>query len=294
MNNMNLKNVVIYHGNCADGFGAAWVVRKLLLDNGIKEEDIIFIPGVYNKPAPIDLCRGAVVTIVDFSYPHAVMDQIAEVSWGCPTWIDHHKTAIEDMVNAKRDFDGIVSLEHSGAYLAWEYFFGLDNMPSLIRHIDDRDRWEFKLPGTREIQANLFSYPCDFKIWDELMGLTDDQLQYTFSIGGEAIERKHFKDIHELLELSKQYRWHMNATHRVLVANLPYTMASDAGHILAKEEGCDFAAIWYRQTDGKDYVSLRSVGEFDVSAIAKLYGGGGHKNAAGMVVDNVFDIFQEP
>jgi nanoRNase/pAp phosphatase (c-di-AMP/oligoRNAs hydrolase) len=30
--------------------------------------------------------------------------------------------------------------------------------------------------------------------------------------------------------------------------------------------------------------SLRSVGDFDVSAIAKIYGGGGHKNAAGFTV----------
>lgn len=26
------KTMCIYHGNCADGFGAAWVVRKALGD----------------------------------------------------------------------------------------------------------------------------------------------------------------------------------------------------------------------------------------------------------------------
>ena len=31
-------------------------------------------------------------------------------------------------------------------------------------------------------------------------------------------------------------------------------------------------------------VSLRSVGDYDVSAIAKTFGGGGHRNAAGFEV----------
>jgi phosphoesterase RecJ-like protein len=42
------------------------------------------------------------------------------------------------------------------------------------------------------------------------------------------------------------------------------------------------AAIFFKQVEGDDYrVSMRSKDEIDVAAIAKLFGGGGHKNAAG-------------
>ena len=35
------------------------------------------------------------------------------------------------------------------------------------------------------------------------------------------------------------------------------------------------------RADGRWQFSLRSEGEFDVSAVAQQYGGGGHRNAAG-------------
>ena len=38
---------------------------------------------------------------------------------------------------------------------------------------------------------------------------------------------------------------------------------------------------WFERGDGKIQFSLRSNGDIDVSAIAKIYNGGGHKNAAG-------------
>ncbi|HEY6554426.1 MAG TPA: phosphohydrolase, partial [Vicinamibacteria bacterium] len=42
-----------------------------------------------------------------------------------------------------------------------------------------------------------------------------------------------------------------------------------------------FVVGWWRRADGLFQYSLRSRGEFDVSAVAMGYGGGGHRNAAG-------------
>src|SRR3974390_1975841 len=62
-------SVCIYHGNCADGFGAAWVVRKAL-------GNIEFFPGKYQEPPP-DV-RGKDVVMVDFSYKRPVLLEMAE------------------------------------------------------------------------------------------------------------------------------------------------------------------------------------------------------------------------
>ena len=60
---------------------------------------------------------------------------------------------------------------------------------------------------------------------------------------------------------------------------------------------CDFAMIWYYDHVGHNIrVSLRSFHEnTDVSEIAKNFGGGGHKKAAGFVLPgdaNIEDLFE--
>ena len=58
--------------------------------------------------------------------------------------------------------------ERSGAMLAWEYFHPDKPAPMLIMHIDDRDRWQFKLAGSKEFNAALRSYePWSFEQWFE-------------------------------------------------------------------------------------------------------------------------------
>jgi phosphoesterase RecJ-like protein len=45
------------------------------------------------------------------------------------------------------------------------------------------------------------------------------------------------------------------------------------------------AVIFFKQEKGDHYrVSLRSKGDVDIGAIAKEYGGGGHKNASGSTI----------
>lgn len=72
----------------------------------------------------------------------------------------------------------------------------------------------------------------------------------------------------------------------VPVANLPYTLASDAASKMAAdfEDGRFFAATYYDTGTDRVY-SLRSCPHgMDVSQIAASYGGGGHRNAAGFKI----------
>lgn len=65
----------------------------------------------------------------------------------------------------------------------------------------------------------------------------------------------------------------------IWVANIPYTLTSDAGNLMARGE--PFAACYWDTPNGRVF-SLRSTKDgADVSAIAKSYGGGGHVNASG-------------
>ena len=259
-------SICIYHGNCADGFGAAWVVRKAL-------GDIEFFPGKYQEPPP-DV-TGKDVVMVDFSYKRPALLEMAAKAKSILI-LDHHKTAAEDLIDLPASVATKFDMNHSGAILAWEHFFTGQKPPPLLLHIEDRDLWRFALLNTRQIQANIFSYPYDFEVWDKLMATCTDIL----AAEGEAIERKHFKDIKELLGVTT--REMLIGGYRVPIANLPYTLVSDAAHELAK--GRPFAGCYWDTPNGRVF-GLRSTDEgVDVSAVAKQYGGGGHRNASGFRV----------
>jgi len=272
-------SMCIYHSNCADGFGAAWVVRKAL-------GEIEFHPGKYQEPPP-DVV-GKDVVMVDFSYKRpALLDMAAKAN--SILILDHHQTAAEDLVDLPGNVTAKFDMSRSGAMLTWDHFFPGEVPPPLLLHIEDRDLWRFALQNTRQIQANVFSFPYDFQVWDTLMAAAPAAL----AADGEAIERKHFKDIRELLGVTT--REMLIGGHRVPIANLPYTLVSDAAHELAK--GRPFAGCYWDTPDGRVF-GLRSTDEgVDVSAVAKQYGGGGHRNASGFRVSfaeaQAFEILPE-
>ena len=278
-----MRNIAcIYHHPCLDGFTAAWVVKKYAEQ---KEADFMPIEGVYQKPPALTILADPAVTdimIVDFSYSRSVMEEI--IALGKPVyWIDHHKTAIDAMepvmLNPPKNFTAYISTHACGAMLAWHYLFQR-SPPRMLEYIDDRDLWVFQYPDTRWVNASLFSYKYDFMHWNELMH--DDMIPKHIE-DGRAIDRKHLKDIHELLPMTVHFE--EIDGHSVPVSNMPYTMASDAAQILCESMGYMFAATYYENAEGYKVYSLRSrKGSADVAAIAKKYGGGGHVNAAGFKI----------
>ena len=266
-----MNNILcIYHANCVDGFTAAWVVHRAL------GKDVEFFPGVHMTPPP-DV-RGKDVVLVDFSYKRPIMEKIVADA-NSVLILDHHKTAAEDL----KDLPGahvIFDMNRSGARITWDYFFPAEAPPPLLLIVEDRDLWRFAIPKAREIHAALFSYEYSFESWDQLML---DDINF-LADEGVIIERKHFKDINELLSVVTR---RMNiGGYDVPIANLPYIFVSDAAAKLAIDE--HFAGCYWDTPNGRVF-GLRSMKDgIDVSEIAKLYGGGGHKHAAGFTVP--FDI----
>ena len=261
----------IYHGNCADGYGAYMAVLHHHNYTGV-----FGFAGNYGQPTPPDdRIVDKIVIIVDFSYPRDVLLDMASKAKSLIV-IDHHKSAQEDLSggvwpeNVTIHFD----MEHSGAMLAW-LWFNEANPPQLIRHIEDRDLWRFKLSGTKEVMAAVFSYPYNVMDWRELMFERDIN---DLRIEGQALRRDMTKRINALLE---QYSYMGTfAGFNVPMLNAPHFYASEAGSIMCEHH--HFAVV-YSYSGDYVHVSLRSKddGE-DVSVIANQFGGGGHRNAAGL------------
>jgi len=290
-----MKPLCIYHGNCADGFAAAWAVWKALcggmLDDKIPVE---FVAGVYQETPP-DV-RNRDVIVVDFSYKREVMAKIAKQARSLII-LDHHKTAIEDLDGLLPDaaidlgYDlvtkaqlktGIFKLQRSGAGITWDFFHPGKAPPKLVQYVEDYDLHLHQLTSTRAINCTIKSTPYSFAAWEQLYWDLQDAAKVQRMIaGGDAIDRKLKKDVDELLAATK--RRLVIGGINVPACNLPYTMATEAGNLMAKSEA--FAAVYW-ETGGHRIFSLRSAAPdgHDVAAIAQKYGGGGHKHAAGFRV----------
>lgn len=294
-----MKPLVIYHANCADGFGAAFAAW-LKLGDGAE-----YLPMEYNPSSHKHIfCHNREVYILDFSFPKPVMDAIFQHAQRV-VWLDHHKTAFEmwckgipakgwicQRLNCTDDNpDGNVHIElnnnKSGALIAWEYFHPITKVPMLIQHIDDRDRWQFKLEGSKELHAALRSHePWTFEQWEAHFLVGNIRLN-ALKDEGRAILRAHNQNVQAAMKQARPTSIRVLLSEdgfapvlTGLAANAPAFLASDLGHELANKSGT-FGLVWSMAGDGQVHCSLRSNGDYDVSAIAKAFGGGGHRNAAG-------------
>lgn len=293
------KPLVIYHKNCNDGFGAA-TAAYLALGN-----DAEYLPVQYNDP----LHQGGIlqhvphreVYILDFSFPHEVMESIIDAATRV-TWLDHHKTAFEmwcgnapdmfftmyksEVVDAD-DTEIILDNLKSGAWLAYEYFsprYNVNTAPTFVHVLDDYDRWQFKLPVTKYVNAALRSKPMVLSEWT--LYFTNPEHIEGLAFEGRAIERYRMQQVESIAAKATKHAFPgyegrgIKPAHGLAV-NCNSAFTSDVGHVLAKRCGT-YALCWSLQDNGQmASVSLRSEGDYDVSELAKRYGGGGHKNAAG-------------
>lgn len=288
------KVLCIYHGNCADGFTAAWAVYRKF-GNAVE-----FHPGVY-QDAPPDVTDRHVL-LVDFSYKRPVLSEMAAKA-KTVLILDHHKSAAEDLAgfeapcayedwhdtslnlvsSAVPPIAALFDMNRSGAGITWDYFHAGWERPNLVNYVEDRDLWRFKLPLSREVNAYIFAHDYTFKNWDYLNAATADHMgiQHVADMGG-AIEQKHHKDVAELVTATRR---EMEIGGVVLpVCNMPYTLTSDAGNKMAKEHPSKIGVCYWDTPEGRVF-SLRSTDDGpDVSKIAAQYGGGGHAHASGFRV----------
>jgi hypothetical protein len=262
---------VLYHADCLDGFGAALAAYMKF---GAKAT---YRACRYDEGAlPLDGCPdGDEVYVLDFSFKREVI--LREQKRLNLRIIDHHKSAKEDLEGLDCC---IFNMEKSGAVLAYEFFFPGLPVPWLFLVIQDRDLWQWKLPGTKEITAALYEDDRSFELW--LMSLHNTNV---LELKGASLVRKMENDVRRTVETSG---WLAIGGHEVPAANSVF-YPSEVGHALcAKYPDRPFSVTFFDRSraDGgwlRTY-SLRSIGEYDVSALARQFGGGGHKTAAGFSV----------
>lgn len=301
-------DLVLYHANCADGFGAAWACWMRWRDA------CQYTPASYGQEPP-DV-TGKHVLLVDFSYKLDVLREMGRKAASVIV-LDHHKTAEADLsdwaiddvagmfwagddplaaVRVNDEYVGqpiaaLFDMNKSGARLAWE-FCHEEDAPDLVTLIEDRDLWRFTDERTKPFSLWLRARPFDFAEW-EMIAQEMNDADDSHRIMTEAAAMQTFSD-QCVTDIASRARTVLIAGFKVPAVDCPPNFASEVCHaLLVKNPGAPFAAAYSDNPNGKRGWSLRSQDHCkDVSEIAKQFGGGGHRNAAGFGVDLPPDAFR--
>ena len=300
-----MKTLVIYHANCPDGYMAAFVASLAL------SGEVEYLAAEYRDPIP-DL-TDLTVYILDFSYePDAL--RAASAAASSVLLLDHHESAMvqwlppsHDRGEALRNFysceqggklDVRFDLERSGAGLALQYFepgvreslepgtFSL--LASLVRAVEDRDLWRFKLLHTRALCAAISLVDKNFTAYKRMLYGHGDILSQ-MSAQGETVLRLNELRCKEIAASARTVRFEGS---EVPLVNCNKAFASDVGHLLSKHNPY---SVSYEIRGETATVSLRGNPDSPpISPIAVKYGGGGHPRAAGFKIpaEKLFGLFE--
>jgi uncharacterized protein len=292
---------IFYHDDMDGVCSAFWVRLNVGIHSKGNSHSFKAIPINYNQKFPLEeIDKDEQIWIVDYSIEPSEMVLLLERTKDV-TWIDHHKTAIEKYKDFPQEIRGVRKDGEAGCILTFKYIHwwtsrgdgpinlnteALDNpIPEFTKLIGDRDIWKFQY-GDR---TKYFYLGCQLYDWNDL----DSPLwNMPFVYGEEGIER-----IISEGRISERYR--DNYSKRYL-KSYSFEVEFEGHSCLAMNMG--LASSEYFLDNDKKYavlmpfvfngvkwtISLYTTNkEIDVSEIAKKYGGGGHKGAAGFVCDTL-------
>lgn len=269
---------VIYHKNCMDGVSSAYIAHEYLKFNGA----ISLIPLNYGDEFNIkQLSKEDTIYMVDFSFKRDYLIDLSKLVKNIII-IDHHKTAQADLINLPENIEVNFDMSESGATLTFDYFNSKLKyedkkcMPEIFSYIRDRDCWLWKLPYSREVSEYLaFSIiPNDIKSFADVVN--NFNIDDAISVGSILLKKKAQQIDSKILKVRDIVLHNIEFKAINVTENI-----SELGNEIIIEYNKP-ALLYFIAENNEVICSMRSAnGLADVSEVAKLFGGGGHRNAAG-------------
>jgi len=273
-----------YHSADLDGHCSGAIVKHFYPDCEMVGID-------YGQPFPWEkIPEHEMVWMVDFSLqPFSDMVKLSEMC--CLTWIDHHKTAIEEFKAAGDAFRGNEELDsdYAACELTWEYIKAVlgpntvPEMPEPIYLLGRYDIWKHaEVRGALEFQYGMRAFadtwpnsPIGMECWREIF--SDKQTSKIINDGVTFL----------------QYERNQNAK---FIAAYGFEAELDGLRLIACNKGFTNSLVFESRWDSQKYDAMCAFAwkngkwtvslytdkpGIDVSAVCKARGGGGHKGAAG-------------
>lgn len=283
---------IYFHACCRDGLFAAYLCSK-------DSCNVKFKPIVVGTKYDIDEEN---ITFLDMCPAGEMVDKlIADDKQRCIRIIDHHVTNKQNMDKLVARFGERCTVHYSAnAMCATMLVYNMlsDSLHNKERallfanYVDDRDRWNFVHPHSKEVDEYLSSViklPCHlgdvtecFASIDAIYNNPEVTVEFMANEGSKLLTAK--QEIVELkANLSGKYVFHLEGKdYRVRCVDTRLFRSEIGAEIVTKfADEVDFA-ICYHFEDNDCWLSMRSNDtHIDISEICKKLGGGGHRNAAG-------------
>lgn len=273
------RTIVIYHRADFDGIFCREIAKKFLPDAELIGWD-------YSDPTPAGIEPEDTLYILDLS----VHDLMAHPNL---IWIDHHKSAIDKYpatIPGVR-IDGVAACR-----LTWQWFQNQAGRPKgdyvdcvveepfAVRLAGQYDVWDKRDPNAELFQHGLRSCDLTDLMWQGMLGensFLQEEIVNGLLEGGKVLQ---FAKDKENASIIKAYgftvRWH-HLTFLVVNHARFNSLLFTAG--LKPEHDACLGFNWDGQKNHWRFSLYHAPGKehHDLSEIAKIYGGGGHRGAAG-------------
>jgi len=302
--------IVITHSKDLDGHASGAICKKRFPEAEIIGYD-------YGEEFPWEkFKKGDKVIMIDVSLPMSDMFLLgSKVGAGNFTWIDHHKSAINDyhtyleecmnlnvLDEDKEIFrffvTPVLEVGRAACEIGWEHLFPNMRMPKAIDLLGKYDTWrhngepvwdETILPfqyGMRNLCNSAETFPKEFlEVWSEekpweLIRISDTQK--------EGLTILNYQKIQDEIACKKAFEKEFQGL-RGLWLNAGYISSNTFASVWDPEK--HDIMIGFSYNGDKWTFSLRSdKKEIDCSIIAKRFSGGGHAGASGFAVNSLEEV----
>ena len=297
MEGRTISSALLFHHPCIDGIFSALAAHLSLGSN-----NLVCIPHQTNVLLDLVALKRTypnVLTLylVDYCGPSTTFLATACQLFDAIVLLDHHKTANDVVSAVPKNLMTKIDIHQSGCMLALNYFkpnISIE-LQRMFEYVQDNDLWLHVLPESKAFTAGFMSLKLNYDpnanpyIFSLLQDLSVKDM---IERGRPEVERQN-KLIQELVNVHN-YRVRVQlpnggGTITVLAVETTedqYDIRSQLGHELAirnKETG--IGAVLSGPQD-KWSVSLRSTAAGgDTTIISQAFGGGGHRNASGCMID---------
>lgn len=290
-------NKIYYHNKDLDGVGSCIVIADWLNSNG---EDFEVCGWDYGNPPP-EIEEGVQYYIVDISFPAEVMKRLPSNT----VWIDHHRTAINDSVEYRYDHlrgireEGLAAIE-----LCWKWCYPTDDAPFYgVTLLGKYDTWRKEEDWEEVLEYQFGMRSLDlYSDVKELNNMT--KRSKVSSLESMMMDLEVTFDVKSLGKAILNYQRQQDTVtcKRAFLFDwegLRFAAVNSFGNseVLKEYKEPHDAVMMFTFNGNKWRFSLYSSPNFelkyDLSVIAKKFGGGGHPGACGFEVECINDVLAD-
>lgn len=283
-------DTIIFHYPCMDGLVAAWVMKRVYGNHQYQCPELIpkSIDQIPIDPALYTNKKVIMVDIVTADYQKINAEAASLVI------LDHHKTSQSKLAGVENAF---FDMNQSGAGLMMNFlhddaFIHDIYSHELVKFVEERDLFKFKRQNSKDFNAGLVAH---------LDATCGNSLELRLTTLSEIVDNRYFNDLIQLgstMSALRTSKINAIANHavrysvtlpnhdvrRAVIETADHDLVSDLGnHLISTVRDIDMVILWRYSHEKEEYwYSLRSDDAHDdISAVCAMFGGGGHRNAAG-------------